>query len=74
MNTFFPINEAVKPKNIVTLIIAIVLYIVISGIAGTIVDFLGWIPIVGWAISIAGGIVGLYCLIGIIAAIGKYIR
>lgn len=74
MNSFFPINEAVKPKNIVTLIIAIVLYIVISGISGTIVNFVGWIPIVGWAVSVAGGIVGLYCFIGIIAAIGKYLR
>lgn len=74
MNSFFPINEAVKPKNIVTLIIAIVLYIVISGISGTVVSMVSWIPIVGWAFSVAGGIIGLYCFIGIIAAIGRYLR
>ena len=74
MNSFFPINDAVKPKDIVTLVIAILIYLVISGVAGFVVDCVRWIPIVGWAIGVSGGIIGLYCFIGIIAAIGKYLR
>ena len=74
MNSFFPINDAVKGKDIVSLIIAIFLYLVISGLSGFAVNCVGWIPIIGWAISIIGGIIGLYCFIGIIAAVGKYLR
>lgn len=74
MNSFFPINDAVKPRNIVTLVIAIFLYLIITSVTGFAVDCIRWIPIVGWAFGIAGGIVGLYCFVGIIAAIGKYLR
>jgi len=74
MNSFFPINEAVKPRDIVTLIIAIFLYLVISGVGGFVVNCVGWIPIIGWAFRIVGGILGLYCFIGIIAAVGRYLR
>lgn len=74
MNSFFPINDAVKPKNFLTLIIAIFLYLVISSCVGFAVDLVRWIPIIGWAFGMVGGMVGLYCVIGIIAAIGKYLR
>lgn len=74
MNSFFPINEAVKSKNIVSFIIAIFLYLVILGVVGFFVNCIGWIPIIGWATRVVSGIFGLYCFIGMIAALGKYIR
>lgn len=74
MNSFFPINDAVKPRDIVTLIIAILIYLVISSVASFAIGFVSWIPVIGWAFRVVSGIIGLYCFIGIIAAIGKYLR
>lgn len=74
MNSFFPINDAVKSRDFISLIIAILLYLMISSVVSFAVNCIRWIPIVGWAFGIAGGIVGLYCFIGIIAAVGKYLK
>lgn len=73
MNSFFPINDAVKPRDFVTLVVAIFIYCVIISVSGFVVNLIRWLPIIGWAFGTVGGLIALYCFIGIIAAIGKYL-
>ena len=59
------------------LAIAIIVYIVVSIIAGAVITLatllIGWIPVIGWliawALGIVSSLVGLYCLAGIVFAI-----
>ena len=59
------------------LAIAIIVYIVASIIAGAVITLatflIGWIPVIGWliawALGIVSSLVGLYCLAGIVFTI-----
>ena len=60
--------------NVVKLIISILIYIVIGVIGGIIIGFLAGIAYVGWLFAIIGGLLDLYCVIGIILAILNFLK
>ncbi len=72
LKKFFPFSTKAVDTN--SLIISIILYVIAPSIAGVVVSWLSWIPIVGWLISIAASLFGLYCLIGLILAILYYCK
>ncbi len=74
MDAFFPLNKNVKKKNISSLIIAILLYVVLSIVVGLLQKLLGAIPVVNWVMGIVGYLVWLYSVVGVILAIVKYIK
>ncbi|HQM97171.1 MAG: hypothetical protein WC554_08860 [Clostridia bacterium] len=74
MDAFFPLNKNVKKKNISSLIIAILLYVVLSIVVGLLQKLLGAIPVVNWVMGIVGYLVWLYSVVGVILAIVKFIK
>ncbi len=71
LKKYFPVGA--KEKDVKSLAVAIVVYVVLSAIAGAIAGILGFIPVIGWLLGIAGTLVGIYCLAGIILAILEYL-
>jgi predicted membrane protein len=61
MDAFFPLNKNVKKKNISSLIIAILLYVVLSIVVGLLQKLLGAIPVVNWVMGIVGYLVWYMC-------------
>ncbi|HPB16932.1 MAG TPA: hypothetical protein PK870_04710, partial [Clostridia bacterium] len=61
-------------KNISSLIIAILLYVVLSIVVGLLQKLLGAIPVVNWVMGIVGYLVWLYSVVGVILAIVKFIK
>ena len=74
MDAFFPLNKNVKKKNISSLIIAILLYVVLSIVVGLLQKLLGATPVVNWVMGIVGYLVWLYSVVGVILAIVKFIK
>ncbi len=74
MSRYFPVNNGVRKGDGVSLLIAIAIYIVIPAILGLVSRFLWWIPVIGWAVGVVSSLIGLYCLIGMILAILKFVQ
>ena len=74
MDQFFPLNKNVKKKNISSLIIAILLYVVVSIVMGVLQKLLVPIPVLGWVMGLLGWLVWVYSVIGVILAIVKFLK
>ncbi len=72
LQDFFPLNRRIIPKNLTSLLLTIVLYLIISSAFGVVLFLLGWLPIVGWLLQLIGAALDLYCLVGMILAIVQY--
>lgn len=68
IRAYFPLNRRICPGDTGALIVTIVLYLVICGVAGV----LRWV--VGWVIRILCWLIGVYCLAGIVLAIVDCVR
>lgn len=68
IRAYFPLNRRICPGDTGALIVTIVLYLVICGVAGV----LRWV--VGWLIRILCWLIGVYCLAGIVLAIVDCVR
>ncbi len=68
LKKIFPISFAFT-KDVVNLIIGILIYVVIGAIAPIVLGILGFLPIIGWVLSIVSSLLGIYCLAGIVIQI-----
>ena len=68
VRAYFPLNRRICPGDTGALLVTIVLYLVICGVAGV----LRWV--VGWVIRILCWLIGVYCLAGIVLAIVDCVR
>ena len=73
LKKFFPFSF-VEKKDVVALIINIIIQIVLSAVIGLIISICAKIPVLGWIIGLAGGLVGLYFLVGIVLSCLDYFK
>jgi glutamate racemase len=64
---FFPLAFVPK-KDVIALVINIVLHIVADAIAGLVIAGLGGLPLIGWAFSLVGSVIGLLATEGTVAS------
>ena len=73
IKAYFPFSF--DTKDVKTLIIKIIVYVVLEALVGLVCGIIGLIPfigpIVGWLV---GTVVGLYCLAGIVFAVLDYFK
>ena len=74
LRTWFPINYRVRRRDLSSLLICIVLYLILSAVASLASRILGGLPLVGWLVSLVCWLVGLYCLVGMVLAGVEYFR
>ena len=67
--SFFPLSVRVCPRDYGTLLLSVIVYLVISAVAGLVAKVIGWIPILGCVVNILCWLIGVYCLIGIILSV-----
>ena len=70
--TYFPVSRNVAAKDIRSLIISIAIYLVACLVMGIVQSILGPLPIVGWILGLAGGVLELYCVVGIVLSLLKF--
>lgn len=74
LRSYFPLNANVRRQELSSLILCVVVYLIISAVAGLAASLLGWLPIVGWVVDIVAWLIGVYCLVGMILAIVDYFK
>ena len=72
LRKIFP--HAMGAKDVKSLVIAILIYAVISFVGGVIHGLVGGIPLVGMVVGIIGWLLGIYCTVGIIIAILAFFK
>lgn len=74
---FFPYSFT-KKEDVKSLVIMIVLHIVVTIVINAITTVLhivlGFLPLVGWLLSVVGGVIGLYLLVGIVFTLLNYFK
>ena len=70
----FPLTGKVIRQEPKSLVIIIVMYLIVCAVVKVADFLLGWVPIVGWILSILFWVAGVYCAVGIILAILEFFR
>ena len=71
---FFPVSNNVKKGDVISLVIAIVVYVVVASILGVALAFLAGIPVVGLLVGIVSTLIWIYEVAGIVLAILKFLK
>ena len=69
----WPTPFKIKEKDVTSLVIQLVIFLVVCAIAGVIIVFLASIPIIGIIFSIIGSLMGIYSLVGIVLCVLKFL-
>lgn len=67
IKSLFPFSF--QSRTLKELLITILIYIILDAVCGLIVGLLGKIPLIGFLFAIAGWVLGMYFLVGIVLAI-----
>ena len=62
----------VKEKDVASLVVQLIVHIVADVVIGVVIGLLVGLPIIGWIVSIAGSLVGVYFLVGIVLCILQF--
>ena len=73
MDNYFPLNRSVQYHEVSTVIKPIVLYLVICLACGIVNAIFRHVPVLGWVLRILTTLIGIYCLIGIILSVLKFV-
>ena len=71
---FFPLSANVEPGNARRFVVTLGIYLVACAVLGVLSDILGWIPLVGWRLTLIFSLLGIYCVAVIVLAIYKYVQ
>ena len=73
IHQFFPVHSNLKPGDLPSLIIPLLIYLVAAVVVNLIVGtLLGAIPLIGLIFRVVNGLFGLYCCLGIILSLLLY--
>ncbi len=68
LKSIFPFSFGAK-KDVVALVVNILIYLVAGAVVGVVLGLLGRIPVLGLLFRLLSGLVGLYCLVGIVLSV-----
>lgn len=74
LNKIFPHAFKVKPQEVSSLIIAILIYIVIGILGGLAITLLSYLPIIKIICGALGALMDLYAVAGIVIAVLVYVK
>ncbi len=72
LKKLWPTPFQVKPKDIASLLIQGVIFLVVCAVVGWLIGILAGIPIVGLIFGLVGALLEIYGLVGIVLCILRY--
>ena len=73
LKMIWPTPFKVQEKDVVSLVIQLVIFLVLCAVGGLLIGLLAGLPIVGFIFAIAGSLLDIYGLVGIILAVLKFL-
>ena len=74
LKPFFPFSFRAQKGDVVSLIISIVIYLVIGAVGGLLIGLLSGIPVIGILAVLAGALLDIYGLVGIVLAVLSFLE
>ena len=68
----WPTTFKIKPKDITSFAVQLIIFIIVTAIAGAVIGLLSSLPVIGFIFAILGSLLGLYTTIGIVLCILNY--
>ena len=72
LKTIWPTPFKVKSKDVTSLVVQLVIFVLVCVVASVLIAILAKLPIIGWIIGIVGGLIDLYGVVGVVLAILKF--
>ncbi len=72
LKTLWPTPFKVKEKDIASLLIQLIIFLLICAVVGVLIRVLAGIPIIGIVFSIIGSLMEVYGIVGIVLCILKF--
>ncbi len=73
LKKIWPTCFMVKEKDVVSLIVQLVIFLIVCAVVGWLIGLLAQIPVVGIIFSLLGSLIGIYNLVGIVLCILKFL-
>ena len=73
LKMIWPTPFKVQEKDVVSLVIQLVIFLVLCTVGGLLIGLLAGLPIVGFIFVILGSLLDIYGLVGIILAVLKFL-
>ena len=72
LKTLWPTPFKVKTKDVSSLVVQLVIFVLVCVVASILIAILSALPIIGWIVGILGGLIDLYCVVGVVLAVLKF--
>ncbi len=73
LKTLWPTPFKIKPKDVGSFIVQLIVFAILCVVFSILIGVLAHIPVLGWIFGIVGGLVDLYCVIGIVLCVLKFL-
>ena len=71
---YFPFSAAVQPNDLSSFIRSVLVYLIGGGVLGVILKLAGLLPIFGIVARLISIAVGIYCLVGFILTVLRFLN
>lgn len=73
LKKFWPTPFKIKEKDLASFLIQLIIFIVIVAVVGFLIGILADLPIIGIIFSIAGSLIGVYNIVGIVLCVLRFL-
>ena len=73
LKTLWPTPFKVKEKNLVSLLIQLIVFLVICAVVGWLIAILARLPIIGIVFALVGSLMEIYSIVGIVLCVLKFL-
>ena len=73
LKTLWPTPFKIKKGDLMSFLVQLIIFLVITAVMGVLIGFLSGIAIIGVVFTIVGYLLGLYSLIGVVLCILKFL-
>ena len=73
LKKLWPTAFAIKTKDVVSLVIQLVIFLVVCAVVGWLIAILASIPVIGLIFTLVGALLEIYSIVGIVLCVLKFL-
>lgn len=73
LKKLWPTAFAIKTKDLVSLVIQLVIFLVVCAVVGWLIAVLASIPVIGLIFTLVGALLEIYSIVGIVLCVLKFL-
>ncbi len=73
LQKFWPTPYKIEKGNLVSFLVQLIIFVVITAVLGWLIALLGKIPVVGIIFGLIGSLMGIYTTVGIVLCILRFV-